>query len=86
MDTINLDGKAYITKFITKLQRCFQNRSSYEFRNIYRKTPVLESFINKAAGLKDCNFIKKRLQHCEYWEISKNSFFCRIHRVTASVL
>ena len=51
--------KHTLRKFITKLQRCFQNRSSYEFRNIYRKTPVLESFINKAAGLKDCNFIKK---------------------------
>ena len=29
----------------------------------YRKTPVLESIFNKVAGLKACNFIKKRLQH-----------------------
>ena len=27
------------------------------------KTPVLESLFNKYAGLKACNFIKKRLQH-----------------------
>ena len=27
------------------------------------KTPVLESLFNKVAGLKFCNFIKKRLQH-----------------------
>ena len=31
--------------------------------NIHRKTPVLESLFNKAAGLKVCNFIKKKLQH-----------------------
>ena len=34
----------------------FQNERSEEFRNIYRKIPVLES-------LQACNFIKKRLQH-----------------------
>ena len=27
------------------------------------KTPVLESLFNKAAVLKSCNFIQKRLQH-----------------------
>ena len=27
-----------------------------------QKTPVLESFFNKAAGQKACNFIKKELQ------------------------
>ena len=31
--------------------------------NIPRKTPVLESLFNKVAGLKACNFIKKRFQH-----------------------
>ena len=35
-----------------------------KFRKFHRKTPVLEeSLFNKVAGLKDCNFIKKRLQH-----------------------
>ena len=27
------------------------------------KTPVLEFLFNEVAGLKDCNFIKERLQH-----------------------
>ena len=36
---------------------------SYKFRNIHRKTPVLESLVNKVAGLKAYNFIKKRFQH-----------------------
>ena len=27
------------------------------------KTPVLEVFLNKIAGLQTCNFIKKRLEH-----------------------
>ena len=35
---------------------------SCEYRNIHRKTPVLKSLFNKVAGLKACNFIKKRLQ------------------------
>ena len=34
----------------------FQYERSEEFRNIYRKIPVLES-------LQACNFIKKRLEH-----------------------
>ena len=33
-----------------------------KFHNVYSKTPVLESFLNKVTGLKSCNFIKKRLQ------------------------
>ena len=33
------------------------------FHNIHRKTLVLESVFNKVTGLKDCNFIKKRLQY-----------------------
>ena len=32
------------------------------FRNIYRKTPVLESPFNRLAGFKTCNFFNKRLQ------------------------
>ena len=40
-----------------------QNRCSQKFRKFHRKTPVLESLFNKAAGLKACNFIKKRLEH-----------------------
>ena len=36
-----------------------QNSCFSKFRNIHRKTPVLESLFNKEAA---CNFIKKRLQ------------------------
>ena len=38
-------------------------RRSKGFCKIHRKTPVLESFVNKIADLTDSNFIKKRLQH-----------------------
>ena len=41
----------------------FQNRCSENFRNIHRKTPVLESRFDKVEGRKVCNFIKKRLQY-----------------------
>ena len=40
-----------------------QNRGFLKIRKFYRNTPVLESLFNKAAGLKTCNFLKKRLQH-----------------------
>ena len=40
-----------------------QNSCSLKFRKFYRKTPVLQSLFNKVAGLKTCNFIKKRPQH-----------------------
>ena len=33
------------------------------FRNIQRKTPVLEFLFNKVAGIQLCNFIKKILHH-----------------------
>ena len=40
-------------------------RKSYsqKFRNIYRKTSVLESLFNRLAGFKTRNISKKRLQH-----------------------
>ena len=41
----------------------FKKRCSLKLRNIFRKTPVLESLFNKVAGLQDCKYIKKRLQH-----------------------
>ena len=33
------------------------------FQIFHRETPVLESFVNKAAGLRACNFIKRRVRH-----------------------
>ena len=56
-----------------------QNRRSKKFRNIHRKTLVLESVFNKVAGLKAYNFIKKRLQHrcfpVDIAEFLRTSFF-----------
>ena len=40
-----------------------QNRCSWKFRNILRKTAVLESIFNKVVGLRPVTFLKKRLQH-----------------------
>ena len=40
-----------------------QNRCSEKFHKFHRKKPVFESLLNKVAGLKACNFIKKRLQY-----------------------
>ena len=36
-----------------------QNSCSEKFRNIHRKTAVLESLYNKVAGPKTCSFIKR---------------------------
>ena len=33
--------------------RCFQNRCSKKFVYIHKKTPVLESLLNKVAGLRE---------------------------------
>ena len=53
--------------------RRLQIRWSYKF---HRKTSVLDSISNKAAGLKVCNSIKKRLQHsCLSVKLLKTPFF-----------
>ena len=48
----------------------------------HKKTPVLESLINKVINLKACTFIKKRIPaqvFCwEYYEIFKNTYFKNI--------
>ena len=41
----------------------FSEIGAHNFRNIHRKTPALESPLNKVAGLQAWNFIKKRLQY-----------------------
>ena len=57
------------------------------FENVHWKTPVLESLFNKFAVLKDCKFIKKRLQHrCFPVNIFKNSYFEEHLRTAASSL
>ena len=42
-----------------------------KFCKFHRNTFVLESLVNKAAGLKICNSIKKRLQHMCFPRFSK---------------
>ena len=37
-----------------------------KFRKFHSKTPVLESVFDEIAGLKACNFAKKKLQHRRY--------------------
>ena len=39
-----------------------QSKFSKTLRNIYRKTPALESVFNNVPALQACNFIKKELQ------------------------
>ena len=41
----------------------YEKSYSLKFRKFYRKAPVLESLLNKIAGLKACNFIKNRVKH-----------------------
>ena len=59
-----------------------------QFRNIHNKTPVSEYLFNKFAGLKACNFIKKRLQlgcfFCEYCEMFMITHFEEHVRAAAS--
>ena len=53
-------------KIITRRnhRRCFVKEGVLKkFANFTKKTPVLESLVHKVAGLKACNFIKKRPQH-----------------------
>ena len=51
-------------------------------------TLVFESFFNKDAGLKACNFIKEETTtqafSCEYYNIFENNFFYRTLPVAAS--
>ena len=53
-----------------------QNRCSYKFCNIHRRTPVLQSLFNVVAGLK--------VFSCEYCEIFKNTVSYRTRPITAS--
>ena len=40
-----------------------QSRCSSKFFKFHWKIPALEALFNNVAGLKGCNFIKKKLQH-----------------------
>ena len=54
--------KNYTMRSMTFFRVLFRS-CSLKFRNIHKKTPVLESLFNKVVGREACNFIKKRLQH-----------------------
>ena len=41
-----------------------QKKVFLKVHKFHRKTPVMESLINKAAGPQTCNLMKKILQHC----------------------
>ena len=47
-----------------------EKRCSWKFRNIHRKTPALDFYFNKVAGLQTSQVFS-----CEYCEISKNTYF-----------
>ena len=57
----------------------YKKSCSKTFGNIHRKTPTLESLLNRVTCLKTCNVIKKRLQRrlfsSEYCEIFRNTYF-----------
>ena len=61
---------------------------SEKFRKFYRKTTMLESLFKKVAGLRTCNFLKKRLQHrCFSSEISETRLkkvFVNLRKFTRS--
>ena len=67
----------------------FKFRKFEKFRKFHRKTPV-GSFLNKIAGLRACNFIKKILQHkcfpVKFAKFFKNTFLYRTPLVAASEL
>ena len=54
--------------------RCFANKVFLKISQISKKKPVLESLLNKVAGLHPCNFIKKILQHT-YFPVQFARFF-----------
>ena len=51
------------TVFIEAVTEMFYKKSALKnFRNDHGKTSVLESIVNKVAGLKACNFIKNSME------------------------
>ena len=63
------------------------NICSWKFCKICSKTPALELFFNKVAGLQACNFIKEFLTQLfswEFFEIFITTFFIRHLQTTAS--
>ena len=60
-----------------------------DFRIFTKKTPVLQSFFNKVAVLRTCNFIKEDSDTstiCEMSEMFKNNYFEEHLSMSASKL
>ena len=61
------DNKECVTSLMKSMNKFHYSKLStskqafLNFLNVQRKTPVLESLINKVAGQNACQFIKKRL-------------------------
>ena len=57
----------------------YAKRCSEKFHKIHRKTPMSQSlFYNNVAGLRSASLLNKRLAQvfsCEFYKISKNTFF-----------
>ena len=62
--------------------RCSSKKMLLKFRNIHRKTHVLESIFNKETLLEK----DSQVFSCEYYEVFKNTFFYRTPPVAASTL
>ena len=60
-----------------------QNRFSKKFRNIHRKTPVLESLFKKVVDLKSNAETPTQVLPFKYCEIFKNTLFTEDLRTTA---
>ena len=82
----------FLTHFMPpSLFRSISNsiKNFLKFRNIHRKTPVLESRFNNVAGLKTWNFIKNetptQVFSYEYCEIFKNTYFDEYLRISTSI-
>ena len=60
---MKISARVQITLFVVWISEIQKQSFADIFRNVHRKTSVLESFCSKYGELKACNFIKKRLQH-----------------------
>ena len=62
-----------------------EKRRYWKFRKIHKKAPVSESFFKVANVAR--NFIKKetlaQVFSCEFYEVSKNTYFIEHRRTTA---
>ena len=56
-------NNSYVIKLTKTAGGVLQRDCSQKYRNIYRKTLMLESLFHKVTDLQTCDFIRKRLQH-----------------------